>query len=103
VVHHERAITDNAGLTDKLVRKLRHGAPGDVKPHIEVFDEVRWIHDRQRMERRAMYVDREDDYYQQEWFDLKTRDLTWSKEGRLSDPEMHGESARRPKPERRHQ
>jgi hypothetical protein len=99
VVHHEREVADDAGLSDKVVGKLRHGAAGQIKPHIEVSNETRWNHDRQRLERRVMHVDRERDYYKQEWFDLETSDLTWSKEGKLSDPEMHGESARKVKPQ----
>jgi hypothetical protein len=50
------------------------------------------------MERRVMQVDRDNDYYKQEWFDLETGERTYLKEGRLSDPDMHGESARKGKP-----
>jgi hypothetical protein len=42
-----------------------------------------------------MTTDSEKDYYRQEWFNLLTGERTYFKEGKLSDPEMHGESARR--------
>jgi hypothetical protein len=65
-------------------------------PHVKLYSEVLWNHDRQRMERREIYVDRENDYYKQEWFSLETGETTWGpKEGKLSDPGMHGKSARR--------
>jgi hypothetical protein len=44
-----------------------------------------------------MYVDSENDYYRQEWFSLVTGEPTYFKQGKLSDPEMHGKSARRGK------
>jgi hypothetical protein len=48
------------------------------------------------MERREIYVDSENDYYRQEWFSLETGETTWGpKEGKLSDHDMHGQSARR--------
>lgn len=56
-----------------------------------------WAHDRQRMERRNTVYDSENDYYLQEWRDLHTGEVTYRKEGRLSDPSIHGESARRPR------
>ena len=69
-----------------------------VAPHIQVYNEICWNHGRQCMERRVMQVDRDNDYYKQEWFDLETGERTYLKEGRLSDPDMHGESARKGKP-----
>jgi hypothetical protein len=88
---------DSAAAYDGFRLKARHGQPGEVKAHLESFDEVRWNADRQRLERRVMRVDRENDYYKQEWFDLQTGRCTFSKEGKLSDPDVHGESARRTK------
>jgi hypothetical protein len=52
-------------------------------------------HDRQRMGRREIRVDRANDHYVQEWTDLATGKVVWRKEARLSDPDMHGVSARR--------
>jgi hypothetical protein len=66
-------------------------------PHIQMYSEIRWSHDRQQMERREMLVDSDNDYYRQEWFSLETGERTYFKEGRLSDPDMHGKSARRGK------
>ena len=66
-----------------------------MSPHIKVYVDVLWNHDRQRMERRTMHVDVENKYYKQEWFSLETGECVFSKEGKLSDPEMHGKSARR--------
>jgi hypothetical protein len=68
-----------------------------VAPHIKMYNDIRWNHDRQRMERRAMYVDSDNDYYKQEWFSLETGEPTYVKEGRLSDLDVHGKSARRGK------
>jgi hypothetical protein len=51
-------------------------------------------HDRGREERREIIVDSERDYYGQAWYDLDTRELTWIKEGCLSDPKNHSKSAR---------
>ena len=45
-----------------------------------------------------MVVDSERDYYLQTWYDLDTGECVYRKEGRLSDPDMHGQSARRPRP-----
>jgi len=69
--------------------------PAGVAPHLRMYSDIRWSHDRQQMERREMYVDSENDYYRQEWFSLETGERTYFKEGKLSDPEMHGKSARR--------
>ena len=71
--------------------------PPGVAPHLRMYSEIKWSHDRQQMERREMLVDSENDYYKQEWFDLKTGERTYFKEGQLSDPDMHGKSARRGK------
>lgn len=48
-------------------------------------------------QRVNLVVDRANDHYVQEWRDLRTYEVTFHKEGRLSDPTVHGESARRPK------
>jgi hypothetical protein len=77
-----------------------HGVPKSVRrapsaPHIKVYNDVMWNADRQQVERREMYTDSDRDYYRQEWFSLVTGERTWRKEGRLSDPDMHGQSARR--------
>jgi hypothetical protein len=68
-----------------------------VAPHIQMYNDIRWNHDRQRMERRVMHIDSDNNYYRQEWFDLETGELMFSKEGRLSDTDVHGKSARRGK------
>jgi hypothetical protein len=68
-----------------------------VAPHIRMYNDVVWSHDRNQMERREMLVDSENDYYRQEWFSLEAGERTYFKEGRLSDPDMHGKSARRGK------
>lgn len=78
-----------------LAVKARHGQHGEVAPHVEYTDTVKWNHDRQRDERCRIYVDRERDFYRQEWLDLETDEVVWSKEGRLRDEEIHGKSARR--------
>jgi hypothetical protein len=49
------------------------------------------------LERREMTTDSERDYYRQEWFSLRTGERTYFKEGKLSDPDTHGQSARRPR------
>jgi hypothetical protein len=64
-------------------------------PVLKLYSDVVWSHDRQRMERREMYVDDENDYYKQTWYSLETGEVAFHKEGKLSDPDMHGESARR--------
>jgi hypothetical protein len=71
--------------------------PPGVAPHLRMYSEIKWSHDRHQMERREMLVDSENDYYRQEWFSLETGERTYFKEGRLSDPDMHGRSARRGK------
>jgi hypothetical protein len=93
------SFSDTVGLTDSLRGQVRHGERGVSKPHIEISNDVRWNHDRQQMERRTLYVDRENDHYKQEWFNLETGERVFWKEGKLSDPDMHGKSARRSKDE----
>ncbi|WP_328304443.1 hypothetical protein [Actinomycetospora sp. NBC_00405] len=95
-------VTDELRIDEGLRGKARHGQPGEVKPHREQYSEIKWNGDRQRMERRVEVVDRENDYYLQEWRHLDTNEVTFRKEGRLSDPAMHGQSARRGRPERPH-
>lgn len=68
---------------------------GGGRPLVRVDVQEVWNHDRARMERRELYIDRENDRYVQEWTDLMTGAVVWRKEGRLSDPMMHGRSARR--------
>ena len=69
--------------------------PANVAPHIKMYSDLMWNHDRQRRERREMYTDSANDYYKQEWFSIETGETTWAKEGKLSDPDVHGQSARR--------
>jgi hypothetical protein len=69
--------------------------PGGARPHVRVYNDVLFNHDRGRMERRLMHTDSERDYYSQQWYSLETGECVWSKEGRLSDPDVHGQSARR--------
>jgi hypothetical protein len=90
-------IGDSVGLTDAVRVQARHGEPGLSSPHIKMYADVLWNHDRQRLERREMTTDSERDYYRQEWFNLQTGERTYFKEGKLSDPDMHGVSARRGK------
>ncbi len=90
-------LTDAGRGYESFRTKHRSGQRGEVAPHLEVKDDVLWNHDRQRLERRHMVIDREADHYVQRWFDLETGLPTYDKEGHLSDPEMHGESARRRK------
>jgi RNA polymerase subunit RPABC4/transcription elongation factor Spt4 len=71
--------------------------PPGVAPHLKMYSEIKWNYDRNQLERREMLVDSENDYYRQEWFSLETGERTYFKEGRLSDPGMHGRSARRGK------
>lgn len=86
------------GLEARINTQARYGLPGEIKPHRRTYNEIAWSHDRQRMERRIMITDGENDYYLQEWRTLDTDQVTWRKEGKLSDPALHGESARRPNP-----
>jgi hypothetical protein len=88
-------VGDGLGLTDAVREQLRHGPPGRVKPHVRVYNDIRWNHDRQRMERRLMHTDSERHLYVQEWYRLETGELAWRKDGQLSDPDVHGQSARR--------
>ena len=87
------------GVETRIGLKGRHGAPGEVKPYLEHKTEIKWNHDRQRNERCDLVVDRENDCYRQSWYHLDTGERVFHKEGRLSDPDMHGKSARRGKPE----
>jgi phage FluMu protein Com len=83
-------------LVTTSARARKRDAP-QARPHEEVRDEIRWSGDRNRLERRIMVINRRDDRYSQEWSDLQTGEVTYSKSGRLGDPDMHGQSARRPK------
>jgi hypothetical protein len=74
------------------------GGVGEVRPCLEQSTKIRWNGDRQRYERREIVVDRKNDRYRQSWFDRGTGERTFHKEGRNSDPTMHGKSARRGKP-----
>jgi len=93
LIDHE--LDEAVAIESSTRLKARHGQPGEVAPHLKVYDDVLWNHDRQRKERRRMVTDLERDYYCQEWFDLETGERVWWKEGRLSDPDVHGKSARR--------
>ena len=86
-----------AGFESSLAIKARHGQPGQVRPFRETSDTVLWNHEHQQMARRRIVVDTETDDYLQEWTSLDTGVVLFRKEGRLSDPEMHGKSARRPR------
>lgn len=86
------------GLDTRINTQARYGAPGQIRPHRRTYDEIRSSHDRHRVERRIMITDNENDYYLQEWRTLDTDQVTWRKEGKLSDPALHGESARRSEP-----
>lgn len=46
-------VDDSVTLSETGLRlQARHGAPGEVRPHAEVSDEVKWNADRERFERR---------------------------------------------------
>jgi transposase len=76
------------------VLRCRNSAEEGRRPTFEVDVRLKWNHDRQRFERRESRVERGRDHYIQEWTDRITGEVTWRKEGRLSDPGMHGISAR---------
>jgi hypothetical protein len=88
-------VRDGISPTDAMRGQLPHCPPGPVRPHVRVYNDILWNHDRQRMERRLMHTDSERGFYVQEWYALETGELAWRKEGRLSDPDLHGQSARR--------
>lgn len=94
--HGKEGKTEYVFSVGSLPRPAGRGrAP--VAPHIRMYNDVVWSHDRNQMERREMLVDSGNDYYKQDWFSLETGERTYFKEGRLSDPDMHGKSARRGK------
>jgi hypothetical protein len=68
-----------------------------VAPHIKLYSDIRWNYDRHRIERPVIHTGSENDFYKREWFSLETGECTYWKEGKLSDPDMHGKSARRGK------
>jgi hypothetical protein len=37
-----------------------------IAPHIRMYNDVAWSHDRHQMERRLIHVDTDNDYYKQE-------------------------------------
>jgi RNA polymerase subunit RPABC4/transcription elongation factor Spt4 len=91
------ALTIDTGPGLTHLPSASHLGTTNVAPHIKFYNDIRWNHDRQRMERYVMQSDKERDYYKQEWFSLETGKTVWVKEGKLSDPDMHGKSARRGK------
>ena len=95
---HVDADVDSAiGIESSVRLQARHGEGGKIKPHMIQKTGVRWRDDRQRHEHCEEVYDRENDHYRQSWFDLKTGERVFHKEGRLSDRDMHGDSARRSK------
>ena len=90
---------DDAGVGFKgsLAVKARQGQPGHVRPFREMSEVVLWNHKHRCIARRRLVVDPATDYYLQEWTSLDTGVVLFHKEGRLGDPAMHGESARRPR------
>lgn len=95
---HIYADVDAAtGSETRIGLKARYGAVGEVKPYMEQKARRRWNHDRQREEWCVEVYDREDDRYSQTWYEIGTGEEAWGKAGGLSDPDMHGESARRGK------
>jgi len=90
-------LTAGVEVDPSMKSSSRHGQRGEVAPHIEVTNRTLWNHDRQRRERRQIVADGDRDYYLQEWTDPVTGEV-YRKEGQLSDPNLHGESARRPRP-----
>lgn len=94
-----RSIFDTEQITILMNSvKARKRTAIDVRPHEEIRDQVLWNGERKRLERRIMIIDRGGDHYSQEWSDLETGQITFTKSGQLSDPDMHGESARRQRP-----
>jgi hypothetical protein len=87
--------SDEMTLVERSRLKKRHGESGRSRPYAEYYDELRWNDERGRVERRIMVVDRSTNFYSQEWFDLATGEVTFTKSGALDDPSLHGESARR--------
>ncbi|QSB14029.1 hypothetical protein JQS43_21200 [Natronosporangium hydrolyticum] len=78
------------------VRVRKRDAPaGQVKPYEEVTDRTVWNGERGRLERRVIVIDRRNNKYSQTWYSLDTGEVTFAKSGDLSDPGMHGKSARR--------
>jgi hypothetical protein len=62
-----------------------------------MYNDVVWNHDRHRMERRVIHVDLATTTTSRSGSVCKTGERTYFKEGKLSDPDMHGKSARRRK------
>lgn len=69
--------------------------PGMVSRYRKLYSDVRWNSDRRHKEYRIMVVDKENDYYFLERYDLETGKRIWWTEGRIGDPGLHGQFARR--------
>jgi hypothetical protein len=89
-------VSDDVRVIDTMGLQARRGLPCQASPFKVISEQIKWSGDRGRFERRRMLIDRESNHYVQEWSDLTTGEVTYRKEGRLDDPEVHGESARRP-------
>jgi hypothetical protein len=72
----------SVGVHDGFDLAARHGEPGQVKPFREISDRVKRTHDRDRDERRRLVVDRDQNYYLQEWTDLDTAKSHGERKGR---------------------
>jgi hypothetical protein len=62
-----------------------------------MYNDVVWNHDRHRMERRVIHVDLATTTTSRSGSVWKPASALYFKEGKLSDPDMHGRSARRRK------
>lgn len=93
-IHH--VIDEAVAVDDWVAVKQKERDAPDRRPHRETTRKAHvWNHDRQQHEDMTLVVERDRDWYEQTWRDEKMGAVTFHKEGRLSDPSVHGESARR--------
>jgi len=89
-------VSDQLGPKLRLGLKLdvRHGQPGEVRPHIEKTQREEYARDRRQWELVARTFDREAATYVEEYTNLKTGEVVYRKDAPLDDQSVHGPRAR---------
>ncbi|WP_426243779.1 hypothetical protein [Nocardioides sp. LHG3406-4] len=83
-----RMTKPNQGITD--VRAKVRPDP-TRRPVREAKSVEAWNHDRQRLELKTIYTDRDRDLFVEVWQDPETGEIAWAKREKLSDQDHHGE------------
>ncbi len=90
----DQVFDDGVGIESSIDLKARHGERGQVKPHLKKTIKREYSSTRRQWEEVERTFDSDGGTYVEEYRDLETGEVVWSKEAPIGDQTAHGRRAR---------